>query len=167
MSAEKLTNLLRAAVSGKSATDLKAFVAGLSEQTRTELLEALAPVEQHMRKYQCPTCGKGFQRKWNMDRHIEKRHAKGQALTCAFIGCEKKTFSTVQELEEHQQSDHGLNVPTKRAKMGVKHEDHYDLLVPSSGMLLHMGEHGVEERAIERSEAHAIPVQYDVELFRF
>jgi predicted RNA-binding Zn-ribbon protein involved in translation (DUF1610 family) len=151
VSAEKLTNLLRVAVSSKSAAELKEFVSSLSDATKAELMDALSPVEESMRKFQCPTCGKGFERKWNMDRHIEMRHAKKE-FSCAFVGC-AKVFKTDQALQDHQQTEHGLSAPTKRARVGIKHDDHFDLLVPSSGMLLHMGEHGVEEREIERSDA--------------
>lgn len=150
MSADKLTNLLRVAVSTKSAAELKNFVSGLSERTRVELLTALSPVSEDLKKFVCPDCGKAFDRKWNMDRHVETRHAK-QDIRCAFVGCDARLESE-QALEEHEQRGHGLSTPTKRAKLGVLHGDHYDLLNPSSGTLLHMGEHGVEERHIDRAE---------------
>jgi hypothetical protein len=118
-----------------------------------KLLEALSPMEQESKKFECSICNKRFKRKWNCDRHFEKRHSTKASFSCVFSGCDL-VFDTADSLGSHQENEHGLDTSSaqKRAKIGVVHDDHYDLMLPS-GMLLHMGEHGVEERLLGQDGA--------------
>ncbi len=147
----KFVALLRAAGATKSAADMTAFLEGLSESCQQELYEALRPEE--LKKWECDVCHKRFDRKWNCDRHVQKCHARTskKAFSCVFTQCDG-VFGSASELQGHEAVDHGIEAAAasgnKRLKVGVKHEDHLDLLLPS-GQLLHMGEHGVEQRAFE------------------
>ena len=124
----------------------------LSEATRRELL-AVLPDEEPERKFECPVCRKRFRRKWNCDRHARK-HESGGKRECLFKDCDEQ-FPTKSQLREHEKEGHGLDrQASKRAKVGVRHGDHYDLLLPS-GALLHMGEQGLEQRRLEEKKMGA------------
>ena len=157
----KFVALFRAAAA-KSAGETEAFLLGLSESAQSEvthlllllfspartdergqLFAALLPEEESAKRHVCPVCHKRFARKWNCDRHLQKKHERGREGTCVFAGCDAS--GSAGELAAHEASLHGL---AKRARKAVPHEDHLDLLLPS-GHLLHMGEHGVERRAFD------------------
>ncbi len=82
-----------------------------------------------------------------------RRHSTKASFSCVFSECDL-VFDTADSLGSHQEKEHGLDTSSaqKRAKVGVVHDDHYDLML-QSGMLLHMGEHGVEERLLGQDGA--------------
>ena len=67
-----------------------------------------------------------FKRRWNRDRHKSLQHTDSGA-ECAFRDC-KKEFTNREDLDNHEESEHGL---PKKPKVGVRHDDHYDILLPS------------------------------------
>ena len=167
------------AVKTMSADELRMMVSSLSEPTRLELLlkvtqspqvtpvtgpsvvrvapvtmvdesGGLVIVQRDGSRFECAVCFKKFKRKWNCERHYQKKHATSNAKRCEFSGC-SEVYGSADGLAMHLTAAHGLDMAAasfKKAKMGVVHEDHYDLLLPS-GVLLHMGEQGVEQRRLE------------------
>ncbi len=149
---ENLISLLRS-VHTTSEEDLANAVQALSPATREELSAALSTLPQARPMFECSFCDKKFPRKWNRDRHVSSKHTRHSRFCCPFAGCraDDLTFETALLLVTHLASAHGLETaPSKRPRTGVRHDDHYDLLLPS-GALLHVGEHGLEERALPRS----------------
>jgi uncharacterized C2H2 Zn-finger protein len=101
-------------------------------------------------KHQCPSCSKKFKRKWNMQRHHQKVHGGDRRFCCEFASCSAE-FSDDEERMQHEVEAHGFNRNRKRAKvksgmlMGVAHDDHFDLLLPT-GVVLHLADNGLEAR---------------------
>ena len=172
------------AVKSMSVEELRALVASLSEPTRNELLlkvtqnpqstpvtapsfvrvapmtavdesGGLVNVQRDGSRFECAVCFKKFKRKWNCERHFQKKHTPSNAKRCEFSDC-SEVFGSADGLAQHLTAAHGLDMAvagSKKAKVGVVHEDHYDLLLPS-GVLLHMGEQGVEQRRLEPTQQH-------------
>ena len=165
---EELITLLRVAAQFPD-EELNAMLDSLSPASQAELRNALArPPEDTELKFECPHCLKRysivfdvlfiflsscrlgilrrFKRKWNCTRHIALQHkdvADG-AASCAFRDC-SASFEKQEDLGEHEEREHGLQ---KKPKLGVRHDDHYDCLLPS-GQLLHLGEDGLEMRYLD------------------
>jgi hypothetical protein len=146
---EKLISLIR---STQNASDeqLTEALRTLSPVAREELLVALAAIPRASEGFECSVCKKIFPRKWNRDRHVAAKHAKASSFCCPFVECSNiATFGTAFALVEHLSSSHSLETkPGKRPRTGVRHDDHYDFLLPS-GALLHVGEAGLEEHALQ------------------
>ncbi len=131
---------------------LVAALERLSPEARKEISVALADVgaaAASKKKLECGVCHKLFDRKWNRDRH-EAQHEKNNTATthgCPFDGC-AESFASSLLLVEHFAVAHGLDTKSaKRPRVVVRHDDHFDLLLPS-GALLHMGENGVTQRVM-------------------
>jgi hypothetical protein len=129
-------------------------LAKLSAECCQELTTVLGAIEKAQQRFECPICHRQYDRKWNRDRHV-LQHEKDASHSCLFEGC-TQTFSSSLLLVEHFATVHDLDMKsTKRARTVVRHNDHFDLLLPS-GSLLHMGENGMLEHALEPSLSNAV-----------
>lgn len=104
--------------------------------------------------YSCRVCGKQFKRKWNRDRHLNV-HKSGAAQACPVNKCGKEV-GDMEELKNHLDDDHGIAHDQKKRKIGIRHDDHYDLL-SSRGALVHLDRNGgsLSERAFSLAEVQA------------
>jgi hypothetical protein len=137
--------------------ELVVLIEKLSTSAKEELVSAFDDVPKP--KFECAICQKKFDRKWNRDRHVRKHEKTVGDMDCPFVTCNGDDagpmFGSALLLVEHLVTTHGLETKSsKRPRTGVRHDDHYDLLLPS-GALLHVGESGIEERALERSPEEA------------
>lgn len=81
----------------------------------------LAPIKVY-NKWKCPTCGKLYVAKHNLDRHMEKE--SGIRYECTIPGCTSKAFSRFDSLPRHNQAKHpGQAVQSRTIYVQTEQED--------------------------------------------
>lgn len=91
------------------------------------------------RAFSCPVCNKSFKRKWNRDRHMAV-HKQDTPQSCPLNDCGKEV-ADMEEMKSHLNHDHGIESDQKKQKIGIRHDDHYDLL-SNNGSLVHLEQDG-------------------------